>query len=67
MESVEGKANTTNGESDELQSDRQKYAEDEEDGDNDEELIFPLAVDPAPTRAAAGGEGHTINAIDYKD
>ena len=67
MESVEGKDNTSNGESYELLSDRQKYAEDEEDGDNDEEPVFPLAVDPAPTRAAAGGEGHIINAIDYKD
>ena len=52
MESVEGETNASNGESDELQFDRQKSAEDEE-GDDDEESIFPVVVDPAPTRAAA--------------
>ena len=52
MEPVEGETNASNGESDELQSDRQKSAGDEED-DDDEESIFPLVVDPAPTREAA--------------
>ena len=51
MESVEGEANPSDGESDELQSDRQS-AGDEED-DDDEESIVPLVVDPAPTREAA--------------
>ena len=51
MESVEGETNPSDGESDELQSDRQKSAGDEED-DGDEESIFPLVVDPAPTREA---------------
>ena len=46
MKSVEGKTNASNGESDELQFDRQKSA-------GDEESIFPLAIDPASTRAAA--------------
>ena len=49
--SVEGETNPSDGESDELQSDRQKSAEGEED-DNDEESIFPLVVDPAPTGEA---------------
>ena len=49
MESVEGKTNPSDGESDELQSDRQKSAGDEED-DDDEESRFPLVGDPAPTR-----------------
>ena len=52
MESVEGETNASNGESDDLQFDRQKSAGDEEDGD-DEDSIFLLVVDPAPTRAAA--------------
>ena len=52
MESVEGETNPSDGESDELQSDRQKSAGDEENDDN-EESIFPLVVDPAPTRKAA--------------
>ena len=52
MESVEGETNLSDGESDELQSDRQKSTGDEED-DDDEESIFPLVVDPAPTREAA--------------
>ena len=52
MESMEGETNPGDGESDELQSDRQKSAGNEED-DGDEESIFPLAVDPAPTRKAA--------------
>ena len=52
MESVEGETNPSEGESDELQSDRQKSAGDEED-DDDEKSIFPLVVDPAPTREAA--------------
>ena len=51
MESVEGETNPSDGESDELQSDRQKSAGDEEH-DDDEESIFPLVVDPAPTRVA---------------
>ena len=51
-ESVKGETNPSDGESDELQSDRQKSAGDEED-DDDEESIFPLVVDPAPTRKAA--------------
>ena len=51
MESVEGETNPSDGESDELQSDRQKSAGDEEDND-EEESIFPLVVDPAPTRQA---------------
>ena len=51
-ESVEGETNPSDGESDELQSDRQKSAGDEED-DDDEESVFPLVVDPAPTRKAA--------------
>ena len=52
MESAEGETNPSDGESDELQSHRQKSAGDEED-DDDEESIFPLVVDPAPTRKAA--------------
>ena len=52
MESVEGETNSSDGESDELQSDRQKNAGDEED-DDDEESIFPLVVDPASTQKAA--------------
>ena len=52
MESVEGETNPSDGESDELQSDRQKSAGDEED-DDDEESVFSLVVDPAPTRKAA--------------
>ena len=52
MESVEGKTNPSDGEYEELQADRQKSAGDEED-DNDEESIFPLVVDPTPTRKAA--------------
>ena len=52
MESVEGETNASNGESDDLQFDRQKSAGDEED-DNDEESTFPLVVDTAPARAAA--------------
>ena len=52
MESVEGETNPSDGESDELQSDRQKSAGDEE-YDDDEKSIFPLVVDPAPTREAA--------------
>ena len=52
MEFVEGETNASNGESDELQFDRQKSAGDEED-DDDDESIFPLAIDPASTRAAA--------------
>ena len=52
MESVEGETNPSYGESDELQSDRQKSAGDEED-DDDEESIFPSVIDPAPTRKAA--------------
>ena len=52
MESVQGETNPSDGESDELQSDRQKSAGDEED-DDDEKSIFPLVVDPAPTREAA--------------
>ena len=51
MESVERETNACNGESDELQSDRQKSAGDGEDH-NDDESIFPLDVDPAPTQAA---------------
>ena len=51
-ECVEGETNPSDGEFDELQSDRQKSAGDEE-YDNDEESIFPLVVDPAPTRKAA--------------
>ena len=51
-ESVEGETNLSDGESDELQSDRQKSAGDEED-DDDDESIFPVVVDPAPTRMAA--------------
>ena len=49
MESVEGKTNPSDGESDELQSDRQESAGDEED-DDDEESRFPLVGDPATTR-----------------
>ena len=52
VESVEGETNPSDGKSDELQSNRQKSAGDEED-DDDEESIFPLVVDPAPTREAA--------------
>ena len=52
IESVEGETNPSDGESDELQSDLQKSAGDEED-DDDEDSIFPLVVDPAPTREAA--------------
>ena len=52
MESVEDETNASNGESDELQFDRQKSAGDEEN-DDDDESIFPLAIDPASTRAAA--------------
>ena len=52
MESVEGKTNPSDGESDELQSDRQKGAGDKED-DDEEESIFPLVVDPTPTREAS--------------
>ena len=52
MESVERETNPSDGESDELQSVIQKGAGDEKD-DDDEESIFPLAVDPAPTREAA--------------
>ena len=52
MESVKGETDASNGESDELQSDRQKSTGDEED-DDDEEFVFPVVVDPAPTRAAA--------------
>ena len=52
MESVKGETNPSDGESDELQSDRQKSAGDEED-DDDEESMIPLVVDPAPTRKAA--------------
>ena len=51
-ESVEGETNPSDGESDGLRSDRQKSAGNEED-DDDEESIFPLVVDPAPTRKAA--------------
>ena len=51
MKSVEGVTNASNGESDEIQFDRQKSAGDDEDNDN-EESIFPLVVDLAPTRAA---------------
>ena len=46
MNSVEGETNASNGESDELQFDRQKSA-------GDEKSIFPLAIAPASTRAAA--------------
>ena len=46
-----GRSIPSDGESDELQSDRQKIAGDEED-DDDEESIFPLVVDPAPIRKA---------------
>ena len=53
MESVEVETNSSDGESDELQSDCQKSAGDEEDNNDDEESIFPLVVDPAPTREAA--------------
>ena len=49
---MEGETIASKGESDELQSDRQKSAGDEED-DDDEEFIFPLVVDPAPAREAA--------------
>ena len=52
MESVEGETNPSDGESDEIQSDRQKSAGDEED-DDDEESTFPLVADLAPTRKAA--------------
>ena len=52
MEFVEVETNASNGESDELQSDRQKSAGDEEH-DDDEESIFLLIVDPAPTWVAA--------------
>ena len=52
MESVERKTNASNGESDELQFDRQKSAGYEEN-DDDREFFFPLVVDPAPIRAAA--------------
>ena len=55
MESAEGETNPSDGESDELQSHRQKSAGDEED-DDDGESIFPLVGDPgdpAPTRKAA--------------
>ena len=52
MESVEGKTDASSGESKDLQFDRQKSAGDKED-DNDEESIFSLVVDPAPTRVAA--------------
>ena len=52
IESVEGETNPSDGKSDELQSNRQMSAGDEED-DDDEESIFPLVVDPAPTREAA--------------
>ena len=52
MESVEGETSPSDCVSNELQSDRQKSTGDEEDGD-DEESIFPLIVDPAPTREAA--------------
>ena len=51
MKSVEGVTNASNGESDEIQFDRQKSAGDDEDNDN-EKSIFPLVVDVAPTRAA---------------
>ena len=59
IESVEGETNPSDGEFDEVQSDRQKSAGDEEDND-DEEFIFLLVVDPAPTRKAApvGGGCH---------
>ena len=46
MKSVEGETNASNGESDKLQFDRQKSA-------GDEKSIFPLAIAPASTRAAA--------------
>ena len=46
MKSVEGETNASNGDSDELQLDRQKSA-------GDEKSIFPLAIAPASTRAAA--------------
>ena len=49
---MEGETNPSDGESDELQSDHQKSAGDEED-DDDEKSIFPLVVDPVPTREAA--------------
>ena len=52
MESVEGTTNVSNGASEELEFDRQKSAGDEED-DHEEESIFPLVIDPDPTRAAA--------------
>ena len=46
---MEGQTNASNGESDDLQFDRQKSAENEED-DDDEESIFPVVVDPVSTR-----------------
>ena len=52
MEPEEGETNASNGESDELQFDRQKNAGDQED-DDDKEPIFLLVVDPTPTRAIA--------------
>ena len=51
MGSAEEETNPSDGESDDLQSHRQKSAGDEED-DDDEKSIFPLVVDPAPTRKA---------------
>ena len=43
---------SSNGESDEVQSDRQRGAGEEED-DNNKDSTFSLVFDPVPTREAA--------------
>ena len=50
MESVEGETNASNGESDELQFDRQKSAGDEEDDDEDESPCFLWPLIPRHLR-----------------